>query len=120
MDELRHAMEAIVDFRERLNWVQFHTPKNLAAALTIEAGELQELLLWKSDAEAKDYLTTENGKQAVAEEIADVLIYALLFCEEVGIEPLAAIRRMLKINADKYPVEKARGRADKYTDLGKE
>lgn len=113
-------MDEIIAFRDERDWAQFHTPKNLAAALAIEAGELQELMLWKTDAEVAELVTSKDHHGRLSDEAADVLIYALLFCEASGIDPTAAIRFKLKKNAEKYPVELAKGKADKYDRLGGE
>ena len=110
-------IEEILAFRDERDWAQFHSPKNLAAALAIEAAELQELMLWKTEAEVSEFATSKPGHGKLSDEIADVLIFALLFCEAAGIDPEAAIRRKLEKNAEKYPADKAKGSAKKYTDL---
>jgi NTP pyrophosphatase (non-canonical NTP hydrolase) len=102
--------------RER-DWEQFHAPKNLSMALAAEAGELMELFLWAT-AEQSRALAAEPVKRArVAEELADVVIYALEFANATGIDVASAIEAKMAANARKYPVEKARGRAEKYTEL---
>jgi NTP pyrophosphatase (non-canonical NTP hydrolase) len=108
-------MEKILSFRDAREWRKFHTPRNLAAALAIEASELQEELLWKSDKEVKNYLRQPARKKALEEEIADVLTFALLFCHETGINPIEAINNKLKLNAKKYPIHLAKGNAVKYS-----
>lgn len=75
----------------------------------IEASELEEEFLWKTPEKAQAYLTTEKGRNAVRNEIGDVLIYALLFCERVGIDPLVAIWTKVQQNAEKYPVDEVQG-----------
>jgi len=117
MNEFHDLTRAIVAFRDRRNWRQFHSLKNLAAGLSIEAAELQELLLWKTDAEVDTFLRSRSGRQRLGEEIADVLIFGLLLCHEVGLDPATAVRRKLGQNAKKYPVRLAKGRALKYTEL---
>lgn len=107
----------ILRFRDERDWAQFHTPRQLAAAIAIEAAELQEVLLWKSDAEVSQSVRTGDGAGRLRREIADVLIYALLMADAVGIDPWVAIREKLAENALKYPVDRAKGRATKYTDL---
>jgi NTP pyrophosphatase (non-canonical NTP hydrolase) len=74
-------------------------------------------MLWKTDEEVAELLGTDDGHGIVSDEIADVLIYALLFCEAAGVDPAAAIRVKLRKNVEKYPVELARGTATKYDDL---
>ena len=115
--ELPALVKQILAFRDERDWAQFHTPKNLAAALAIEAAELQELMLWKSEREVADLITSRPGHSKLSDEIADVLIYGILCCESAGIDPEAAIRIKLKKNAEKYPVEKAKSNAKKYTEL---
>jgi NTP pyrophosphatase (non-canonical NTP hydrolase) len=116
--ELPALVKQILAFRDERDWAQFHTPKNLAAALAIEAAELQELMLWKSKREVTDLIDSKLGHGKLSDEIADVLIYALLFCEAAGVDPSAAIRIKLAKNAEKYPVHLAKGLAQKYDALG--
>ena len=117
MDSLNDTIAAIVEFRDERDWAQFHTPRHLAAALAVEAAELQETMLWKSDQEIADLLRSLSGRTDVSREIADVLIFALLFCHAVGLDPLASIRSKLEENARKYPPELAKGSAKKYSHL---
>jgi hypothetical protein len=79
--------------------------------------ELQELLLWKTDAEANTFLRSRSGRKRFGEEIADVLIFSLLLCHEAGLDPATIVRGKLQQNAKKYPVRLAKGRALKYTEL---
>lgn len=113
MDQLTRLTQQIVAFRDARDWEQFHTPKNLAAAIAVEAGELQEQFLWDED--GVDPAAPVDD--AISEEIADVLIYALLFCHQLDIDPKKAIQRKLETNRERYPVDKARGRSTKYTEL---
>ena len=119
MKTIEQAIDALVAFRDERDWKQFHTPKNLAAALAIEAAELQETMLWKSDDEVAKLLANAEGRASVSGEIADVLIYALLLCHSTGIDPLTAIAEKLEENRQKYPADISRGKATKYTDLPK-
>jgi len=114
-DQLSDLLSEILTFRDARDWAQFHTPRNLAAALSIEAAELQETMLWKTDDEVQVLLQGGEKSKRVHEEIGDVLIYGLLFCSAIGIDPAEAIRKKLALNAQKYPVERARGSAVKYT-----
>jgi dCTP diphosphatase len=117
MDRLETVIDDILHFRNERDWAQFHTPKNLAIALSIEAAELQELMLWKTEQEVTESLATPDGRNQCAAEVADVLIFLLLLCEKVGIDPIAAIEKKLKENAAKYPVKLAKGNATKYSRL---
>ena len=114
MAELKTRVLAFV--RER-DWEQFHTPKNLSMALAAEAGELMEHFLWESPEQSRA-ISQEPAKRAkIADELADVVIYALEFANMTGLDLAAAIESKMVANAKKYPVEKARGRSDKYTEL---
>jgi len=114
---LAEIVAAVARFRDDRDWAQFHTPKNLAAAIAIEAAELQERLLWKTDAEVDQDLADAAKKAGVAEEIADVVMFAMLLSDRLGIDLAEAIAAKLAANEQKYPVKLARGNARKYTDL---
>ena len=110
-------MAAVARFRDDRDWAQFHTPKNLAAAIAIEAAELQERFLWKTDQEITETLADPAGRAGVVEELADVFMFALLMADRLEIDVAAAITSKLADNARKYPVALARGNARKYTEL---
>lgn len=116
-DSLAGILANIRAFRDERDWAQFHTPQQLAAALSIEAGELQEIFLWKDGEEATSALQEPHTLRDASFEIADVLIYALLFCDAIGIDPAESIEAKLELNAKKYPVERSKGRSKKYTEL---
>jgi NTP pyrophosphatase (non-canonical NTP hydrolase) len=97
------------------DWDQFHSPKNLAMALTVEAAELLEVFQWLTEEQSR--APTPETRAAAADEIADVLIYLLQLAHKLGIDPAAAAREKLVANARKYPVEKSRGTAKKYSEL---
>ena len=107
----------VLRFRDEREWARFHTPKNLTMGLGIEAGELAELFLWKDDDEIAAALEDPAYRERVAHELADVQVYLLLLAERTGIALDDAVRRKLAHNAEKYPVEKARGSAKKYDEL---
>ncbi len=115
--ELTELLAKITAFRDARDWKQFHKANHLAAAISIEAAELQEHFLWKSANEVEQKVSEPRQKQAIADELADVLIFSLLLAHEIGIDPAETIVRKLKANARKYPVAKARGSAKKYTEL---
>jgi hypothetical protein len=107
----------ILTFARERDWEQFHAPKNLSMALAAEAGELMEHFLWATP-EASAELVRQPAKRAAIEaELADVVIYALEFANIAGLDVAAAIERKMAANAARYPVEKARGRSDKYDAL---
>lgn len=104
-----------MDFRDARNWKQFHNPKDLALSLTLEAAEVLEHFQWKSKEEIEEYLKTH--KEHVGEELADVLYWVLLMSHDLEINILDALDRKMEQNEKKYPVEKAKGKHTKYTDL---
>jgi NTP pyrophosphatase (non-canonical NTP hydrolase) len=107
----------ILDFVRARDWEQFHAPKNLSMALAAEAGELMEHFLWASPEQSRDIAREPARRARIAEELADVVIYALEFANATGLDVAGAIESKMEQNARKYPVEKARGRSDKYTEL---
>jgi NTP pyrophosphatase (non-canonical NTP hydrolase) len=114
---LSQLKQRVLAFARERDWEQFHTPKNLSMALAAEAGELMEHFLWASPAESQA-IAREPAKGAkIAEELADVVIYALEFANATDLDIAAAIEAKIAANARKYPVEKARGRSAKYTEL---
>jgi NTP pyrophosphatase (non-canonical NTP hydrolase) len=107
----------VLAFARERDWEQFHSPKNLSMALAAEAAELMEHFLW-TDSEASRATAREDRlRRAIEEELADVVIYALEFANQSDLDLTAAIEAKLEQNAIKYPVEKARGRSVKYTEL---
>ena len=108
----------VIEFRNNRNWKKFHDPKNLSIGLSIEAAELQELFLWKSADEVKTQLLSEKFKQELKEEVADIFIFLLYFCEACNIDLSDAVLEKIKINAEKYPVDKSYDSKRKYTELG--
>lgn len=120
MDEdatIEELKRAAVAFRDKRNWKQFHDAKNLAAGLAIEAAELQELFLWKSPAEVDAFLASEQGKQRLREEIADVAVFLLYLCEAASIDLSDAVRSKIAINEKKYPVDRSYNSNKKYNEL---
>ena len=103
-------------FRDARNWAQFHDPKNLAAALAIEAAELQEHFLWKKPEEVAALVASPDGQRKLREEAADVFIFLLHFAEAAGLDLSAAVREKLANNERKYPVEKSYNSHKKYTE----
>jgi NTP pyrophosphatase (non-canonical NTP hydrolase) len=114
VSELKTRVLAFV--RER-DWEQFHTPKNLSMALAAETGELMEHFLWATADQSRAIANEPARRANIADELADVVIYALEFANMTGLDVSAAIEAKMTANARKYPVEKARGRSEKYTEL---
>jgi len=110
--------ERILAFARERDWEQFHAPKNLSMAMAAEAAELMEHFLWTTPEQSRAQLEDAERARMIREELADVLIYALEFANIAGIDVAAAIDEKMRINAAKYPVEKARGNARKYTEFG--
>jgi dCTP diphosphatase len=113
---VRDLIEEIKAFNRERDWEQYHSPKNLSMALSVEVAELLEVFQWLTENESRRLPPAK--KQAVEEEIGDVTILLLALAEEVGVDILAAARKKLERNRAKYPVEKSRGRAEKYNELG--
>lgn len=109
---LRQLQARVVAFAEERDWAQFHSPRNLAMALSVEASELVELYLWSTDAGPQPIRPERQPK--VAEEAADVLMCLLNFCERAGVDLAAALDAKLAAAAKKYPADQVRGRAWKY------
>ncbi|NEQ70923.1 MAG: nucleotide pyrophosphohydrolase [Symploca sp. SIO2D2] len=113
--ELRKLTEKLLAFRNARDWKQFHNPKDLAIALSIEAAELQEIFLWKKPEEVAKVL---SGKQIeIRDELADIASFLLLLCHELDVDLTEAVTAKIEKNATKYPVEKAKGRHAKYDEL---
>jgi NTP pyrophosphatase (non-canonical NTP hydrolase) len=112
MSEIHDITKALVDFRDEREWKQFHDTKNLATALSIEVAELNELFLWKTIRESE-----EVDLERLKEELADVFAYAFLLAEKHHLDVKQIVMNKIKRNAEKYPVEKAKGTATKYTEL---
>jgi NTP pyrophosphatase (non-canonical NTP hydrolase) len=112
MGDIEEMMNKLLQFRDARDWKQFHKPKDLSAAIAIEAGELQELFLWKGDKEA-----AKVDRERVAEELADIFAYALLLADHYDFDVKEIVMSKIAQNDKKYPVEKARGNAKKYDEL---
>jgi NTP pyrophosphatase (non-canonical NTP hydrolase) len=115
MTELEDLRERLRTFAAERDWDQFHSPKNLAMALSAEAGELLEIFQWLTEEQSRNL--EPKARAEASEEIADVLLYLVRLGDQLGIDPVAAARRKLVENAQKYPADKARGNARKYTEL---
>jgi len=109
MSEIELLTQKLVEFRDKRDWEQFHNSKDLALAISIEAAELNELFLWKSPEDA--------DINKVKEELADIFAYAILLANKLDLNILEIVLDKINKNAEKYPVEKARGKADKYDEL---
>lgn len=109
MNDFERMKTLVRQFTEDRDWDQFHNPKDLAIALSIEANELLEVFLWKDSKQA--------SLEKVREELADVFNYAFLMADKYGFDVEELMTRKIETNAKKYPIEKARGTARKYSEL---
>jgi NTP pyrophosphatase (non-canonical NTP hydrolase) len=109
MSDIELITVELKKFRDERDWEQFHNPKDLALAINVEAGELLELFLWKNAEDVK--------KEKVQEELADVLAYAFLLADKYGLNIKEIVMEKIRINGEKYPVDKSKGNARKYNEL---
>ena len=109
MKETEEIKQALINFRNERDWEQFHNPKDLALAINVEAGELLELFLWKNPEVA--------NREKVKEELADILAYAFLLADKYGFDIKEIVMDKIRINGEKYPVDKSKGSAKKYNEL---
>ena len=114
-DSLTELAQQLEQFAKARDWQQFHSPKNLASALVVEAGELLEHFQWLTEEQSRT-LSPEK-RDAVGAEVADVLLYLIQLAAALGIDPIAAAQAKLGLNAQKYPVDLARGSSKKYDEL---
>jgi len=115
MAELEALRAQVREFVRERDWEQFHSPKNLAMALAVEAAELLEIFQWLTEEQSR--APDAEAHTAAQQEIADILVYLVRISDQLGIDPIAAAERKLADNARKYPVDKARGNARKYDKL---
>ena len=109
MSDIEIIINELIKFRNERDWEQFHNPKDLALAISIESAELLELFLWKKAEDA--------NAEKVKEELADVFSFAFLLAEKYGLDVKEIVLDKIKTNGEKYPVDKAKGSAKKYNEL---
>ena len=114
MNELEELRIRIANFAKERDWDQFHSPKNLAMALIVEAGELLEHFQWLKQSES--FELSEDKLEAVAEELADILVYLVRIADQLDIDLISATDKKIEANELKYPADKVRGSARKYTE----
>ncbi|MFT3818270.1 MAG: nucleotide pyrophosphohydrolase [Rubrivivax sp.] len=114
-DSLTDLARQLEQFAKDRDWQQFHSPKNLASALTVEAAELLEHFQWLTEEQSRNLSPAK--RDAAGAEVADVLLYLIQLAGALGIDPIAAAQAKLKLNAQKYPVDLARGNSAKYDQL---
>ena len=117
MSELSKIKSRLRQFAEERDWDQFHSPKNLSMALSAEVAEIVEHFQWLTEEQSKNL--SKSKLDDVETELADTLIYLVRLADKLGIDLLAAAQNKIEINEKKYPVDKAKGNANKYTELDK-
>lgn len=113
-DSLNELKKKLEDFVAERDWAQFHSPKNLAMAMIVEAAELVEHFQWNTEAES--HVLSAEKREQVGHELADTFVYLLRISQVLNIDLIEAANKKIALNAVKYPVEKARGKNNKYTD----
>lgn len=116
MSDLSLLGQMVVDFRERRDWAQFHHPKELASALSIETAEIMELFRFKSAEEVRELVRRPEMASALGAELADTLFLLLLLAHEAGLDLEEVFHQKLAVLEERYPVDKAKGRNDKWTE----
>lgn len=109
--------QEVLAFAQERDWEQFHSPKNLSMAIAAEAAELMEPLLWVTPEQSRAVMARPEKRAALQDELADIVVYCLEFANQTGIDLASAITAKMARNAQKYPVEKSRGRSEKYNEL---
>jgi len=120
MKDLKSLQKKIEKFVSDRDWAQFHSLKNLSMSLSIEAAELMEHFQWVDEDDSDPEKLDEGKYDEIREEIADILIYSLMFSNEMGIDPLSAIEEKIEKNEKKYPIQKSKGSVKKYTEFKEE
>lgn len=115
MDKIKELTEKIIEFRDARDWKKFHNPKDLALSLVLESAEVMEHFQWKNQAEMEEYVKTHRDD--IGAELADVLYWVLLMSHDLDLDVLDALEKKLEKNAEKYPIEKAKGSHTKYDRL---
>ena len=110
--DIKNLQSKISSFCEERDWDKFHTPKNLAISICLEAAELLENFQW-----SEDLILDRENVVKISDEIADVLIYAIRLCEIMGLDPIDIANKKIEKNGVKYPVKLSKGKSEKYTDL---
>jgi len=115
MSDIKELIGKVKKFRDERDWKQFHNPKDMALSLILESAEVLEHFQWKNQKEIEKYIKT--NKKDIGEELADVLYWVLLMCNDLEINISEALEKKIKKNERKYPVDKAKGKHTKYNKL---
>jgi NTP pyrophosphatase (non-canonical NTP hydrolase) len=113
--DLKILIQKIIEFRRERDWEQYHNPKNLAISISLEAAELLENFQWKNLEESIKF--AQENKEKISEEVADLLIYIFYLCNDLGIDFIDAIDKKIEENNKKYPINKSKGKSNKYNEL---
>ncbi len=113
MSEVKKIIEKIKSFRDERDWMQFHDPKNMAVSIILEASELLEHFQWKTKEEVGEYIIQHRNE--VQDEIADIALYLFELADNLNVNVIEAMEKKLAKNVKKYPIDKAKGNAQKYT-----
>jgi NTP pyrophosphatase (non-canonical NTP hydrolase) len=117
MNDLYELKKKVIDFRDKRNWRQFHSIKDLLIGLNIECSELMEHFLWKSESEIDEMLKDKKTKRELENEMGDIFIFLLYLSEDMNIDILSAAGKKLRLNSLKYPVKKSYNSNKKYNRL---
>jgi NTP pyrophosphatase (non-canonical NTP hydrolase) len=104
-------------FREEREWKQYHSARNVALSVVLEAAELLEIFQWKTDKESEEITRDPATRQKISDELADILLYIMLMADDLDIDLVKAAKEKIEKNAAKYPIDKSKGKALKYTEL---
>jgi len=115
--DLKNLKSKILVFAQKRDWEKFHTPKNIAMALSVEASELLEIFQWLTENESFQIKKNKKEKIKVEEELSDIFVYLVRLCDLLDIDLSKSVTKKMKKNAKKYPVKKSRGHAKKYYEL---
>jgi NTP pyrophosphatase (non-canonical NTP hydrolase) len=114
---IKELKKLVIAFRDERDWKKYHNPKDLAVSMSIEAAELLELFQWKTVDEIKEMLKSNEKYQKVCEELADVIVYCIDLADAINADISEVVNKKLEHNRKKYPIEKSKGIAKKYTEL---
>jgi NTP pyrophosphatase (non-canonical NTP hydrolase) len=114
-DSLKQTMDIVDAFTSERDWDQFHTVKNLISSISIEAAELSETVQWTNPTK-EEVLADSKLVESINHELADVMVYCLRLCSILNQDPIQIMHEKIRLNAEKYPIEKVRGSSKKYSD----
>jgi len=115
--QLDDLIAKALNFREERDWKQYHSARNVALSISLEAAELLEIFQWKTDDEAKELVNDSVQRENIADELSDILLYSILMANDLNIDIIKAADKKIDKNAKKYPANKVKGKAVKYTEL---